>query len=49
MNKFKIRYDFSSNNKCPPFPSRASSQASRRTPTPAKQISLTAVKRREDR
>lgn len=41
-------YSSSSNNKCPPFPSRASSQASRRTPTPAKQISLTAVKRRED-
>lgn len=47
-NQDELDFSNSYNPRFATASSRSSSQASRRTPTPTKQISLTAVKRRED-
>ncbi|XP_063424957.1 transcription initiation factor TFIID subunit 11-like isoform X2 [Mytilus trossulus] len=47
-NEDTFNFSNSASQKNPPVSSRSSSQASRRTPTPTKQISLTAVRRREE-
>ncbi|XP_071155570.1 protein starmaker-like isoform X2 [Mytilus edulis] len=47
-NEDTYNFSNSASQKNPPVSSRSSSQASRRTPTPTKQISLTAVRRREE-
>lgn len=47
-DSFNFSNTNSASQKNPPVSSRSSSQASRRTPTPTKQISLTAVRRREE-